>query len=776
MQAEIVRTGTAGRLERGLPVGQSIFDVHPFTVVSLDYIKSDRRRDEFVRACPEFVIVEEAHACVGTGAETRNQRLAVLRGLAERAERHMVFLTATPHSGDETAFHNLLGLLNPEFGALQGMPDSPARQRLRERLAAYFVQRRRADIAEWRDAGSVFPDRESSEATYTLSGDWGELFDEVLDYARGMVRRTEGQSLLRQRMSWWAALALLRCVSSSPASAAVALSTRLRAVEGALQGQQIVEIEERGAETVMDGDSADSLTSEDAAPAGVIDEAVATDEDAMALRSLLDRTTALRGPDRDPKLRLLITRVKALLADGFRPVIFCRFIQTAHYVGKSLREALPEQRHIIEVITGELPPEDRRARIEALAEGTASRTPVLVATDCLSEGINLQSVLSAVVHYDLSWNPTRHGQREGRVDRFGQPEKRVRALMIYGGNNPVDGAVLKVIVRKAERIRRELGISVPVPVDTNRVTEAILQTVLLQTGRVAEGLRQGTFDFGKVETDLDVAWESAKENARQNRTIFAQRTLRPEEVLPEWHKAVSVLGGEEDVRRFVRTACERLRAPLEPVGKGRFRLPVDNLPGPIRERLEAAGIKMKALRISFRHPVPAGFEFVHRTHALVSALADHVAERALAEDQPDLAARCGALVTQAVRRRTTVLLLRLRSQIGLEQREGARWLRTRTLLSEEAVGIAVAGSEAPKLLEQADALALMAAEPTRNMEAEERSYEVRESLGTLPRLMSAFEDLAQRRAEELLADHTRVREAGAAKGMRHVTCAAVSCA
>jgi SNF2 family DNA or RNA helicase len=45
---------------------------------------------------------------------------------------------------------------------------------------------------------------------------------------------------------------------------------------------------------------------------------------------------------------------------------------------------------------------------------------VLVATDCLSEGINLQEHFDAVVHYDLSWNPTRHEQREGRVDRFGQ--------------------------------------------------------------------------------------------------------------------------------------------------------------------------------------------------------------------------------------------------------------------------------------------------------------------------------------------------------------------
>ena len=322
IQGEIVRTGTAARLERGLPQGQSIFDVHPFTVVSLDYIKSDRRRSEFVRACPGFVIVDEAHACAGTGAEAKNQRFAVLRGLAERADRHMVFLTATPHSGDETAFHNLLGLLHPDFRALHGMPEGAPRQQLRERLAGHFVQRRRADIAEWRDTGSVFPDRETREATYALSGEWGRLFDEVLDYARRMIRRAEGESLLRQRMSWWAALALLRCVSSSPASAAVALSTRLRAIEGLEEGHQVEALDNQGAEAVFDGVSADSLSAEDAAPAGLADDAGATEADAAALRSLHDRAHALKGPERDPKLRLLIAQVKALVADGFRPVVF----------------------------------------------------------------------------------------------------------------------------------------------------------------------------------------------------------------------------------------------------------------------------------------------------------------------------------------------------------------------------------------------------------------------------------------------------------------------
>ena len=39
---------------------------------------------------------------------------------------------------------------------------------------------------------------------------------------------------------------------------------------------------------------------------------------------------------------------------------------------------------------------------------------VLVATDCLSEGINLQELFTGVLHYDLPWNPNRLEQREGR--------------------------------------------------------------------------------------------------------------------------------------------------------------------------------------------------------------------------------------------------------------------------------------------------------------------------------------------------------------------------
>lgn len=66
IDAVAVTSGTAARLERNLPLAQTLFDAYPFTVVSLDYIKAEKRRDGFARACPDFVIVDEAHACVGT--------------------------------------------------------------------------------------------------------------------------------------------------------------------------------------------------------------------------------------------------------------------------------------------------------------------------------------------------------------------------------------------------------------------------------------------------------------------------------------------------------------------------------------------------------------------------------------------------------------------------------------------------------------------------------------------------------------------------------------
>ena len=68
LEAELVLAGTAARLERGLRVGESLFERYPITVVSMDYVKSSRHVETFLHAAPELVIVDEAHTCTDAGA------------------------------------------------------------------------------------------------------------------------------------------------------------------------------------------------------------------------------------------------------------------------------------------------------------------------------------------------------------------------------------------------------------------------------------------------------------------------------------------------------------------------------------------------------------------------------------------------------------------------------------------------------------------------------------------------------------------------------------
>ena len=79
IDAELVLASTVPRLERALAYGESLFDKHRIVVVSTDFIKSPRHRDDFVAHCPDLVIVDEAHTCVPTDGSRRPDGPAALR-------------------------------------------------------------------------------------------------------------------------------------------------------------------------------------------------------------------------------------------------------------------------------------------------------------------------------------------------------------------------------------------------------------------------------------------------------------------------------------------------------------------------------------------------------------------------------------------------------------------------------------------------------------------------------------------------------------------------
>ena len=732
-----VTAASANRLERSLPPSESIFSACPHTVVSLDYIKSERRRAEFLRACPEFVIVDEAHTCAAAG-QGRHQRYELLKGLTESPTRHLVMLTATPHSGDEAAFFRLLGLIDRDFERLAEATGAE-RDGLRERLSRHFVQRRRPDIAEWNE-GNLFPRRETKELTYKLTGGWEQFFEAVLDYCAAVVD-SAGADERRQRLNFWGTLALMRCVASSPAAAGRALRTRA----GIEQNEDIDSLERH----VFDG-AADALPDDDVEPPAGTDD--------PALIDLIAQAERLTGQSGDPKLKVLTDHLSELIADGFNPVVFCRYIATAHYLGRQLEGKFKNV--TVGVVTGEITSDERKEKVDLL--GDAERR-VLIATDCLSEGVNLQEHFDAVVHYDLSWNPTRHEQREGRVDRFGQKRPVVRATLMYGANNPVDGAVLDVILRKAAKIREELGVPVPVPDDGHTLTQVLLKAVLLRR-------RGGDAMSNMKQLQLfDERWQDAAEKAKKNRTVFAQRRLKPEEVLPEWNKSLAAVGGREDVQRFAGRALARLGSGLEPLpldskeGRYGFKAPLGALPEDVRERLESEGLTGSIL-VDFASPPVRRCRSVQRSHPLISVLAETLLERTLAgrvdegERDPGVLGRVGCWTSAAVTGRAVVALLRLRHQL-VSQRSG----RTSTLLVEEATALAWSGSSTTPL-EGSDALALLTPPPASDPPEHVRERAVQQALTQLETRIADLDAFAERRAQALLDDHRRVREAAGARG------------
>ncbi len=730
--AKAVTSASADRLQRDIPdQSLTIFQYYPFTVVSLDYIKSDAHAAVFRQTAPEFVIVDEAHTCTQMGSGRSQRRWKLVKSIAEDPSRHIVLATATPHSGNQLGFANLLSLLKPEFAAFA---DGEPHPELRQELAGHFVQRRRADLAEWRASGN-FPSRKVSEVTYKLNGDWKQFFDHVLEYCRGILAGHSTDSY-KDYIYWYAALGLLRCASSSPAAAVQSLQNRIDRIEN----QSLAENEMGDADETRVLDFEDSESSDIAPDVDTLGDRLA------ALELIKEEAEKLAARSDDPKLVCLIRLLEHDLLkgeDAKRPIVFCRYIETAKYVAERLRKKFPG--YTVTAVCGTDDADARQAAIDDLAR---SPKHILVATDCLAEGINLQRDYDAVVHYDLLWNPTRHQQREGRVDRFGQTAHEVKCALLYGQDNPVDGIVLKVISKKAQEISDSLGVSVPVPEDDRRVSLAIMKAGIFQSGAHSPNVPQQLGLFDEIERrerealealrGLEAKWQDAAEKEKANRTKFAQRILKPENVLPEWEKVETAFGSVEDVRAFTKGALAELGCHT-----------LSSLPPQIAHRLQENGAEL---------PQDLRYDDLTRAHPLVASLAGYVLESALDPvDEKPIATRSGAAVSREVERVTRIYLLRLRHRLDVRKRD---------LIVEETQAVAVtgAGENAEWVYDPAEVEGLLHFIPSSNLTGDAVRHAVRRAIDYAEANRPRFESFAAERAKTLLADHRRVRDASDDRG------------
>ncbi len=318
LEAVVIRPGTISQLERKKPANRTIYEHYPVQVISIDWAKTERNRHLFLLHCPEFVIVDEAHGAAPANSRAQQERHELVMALSGDASRHLVLLTATPHSGVPQTFQALLSLLRPEFGQWDVVTLD---EQHRATLARHFVQRTRGDILHDWEGEHCFPDRELKDETYRLSPAYTDLFQRTYRFCAEIVQAGQGLAERQRRVRYWGALALLRCVMSSPAAALAALEARHERLP---EGED--EVDFRG----FVFESAEDRT-DDEQPTPPIEQAENTleDGDRRRLRELARFAARIQQEGKDTKVVGCVELVRGLLRQGFHPIVWCRYVATA---------------------------------------------------------------------------------------------------------------------------------------------------------------------------------------------------------------------------------------------------------------------------------------------------------------------------------------------------------------------------------------------------------------------------------------------------------------
>jgi hypothetical protein len=326
----------------------------------------------------------------------------------------------------------------------------------------------------------------------------------------------------------------------------------------------------------------------------------------------------------------------------------------------------------------------------------------------------------------------------------------VRSIMMYSPDSAIDGAVLDVILRKAEEIRKATGVTVPLPEERGPVTDALLSAMMLHRKNTS----QMAFDFGLDESskEMEIRWRDASENEKKSRARFAQNAMKPQEVAPEWEKVRSLLGSPDDAHQFIEKAMARFGVPLE-ARKNTILAHVHALDAGLRERLAQRELS-GTLRLATSEPAPAKTTLLTRAHPLTMTLADALVEASLdAESMVSLGiGRVGAWPTAAVTKMTRLALLRIRFKLTVHAR------RERLLLAEETALVAIEGNSIVARGEAARKLLNTPAAADLASPAQERF--INKAKEELPALLDgALAEFVTSRADELAQDHARLRSA-----------------
>lgn len=567
------------------------FTRHPMLIARMDQLA---RNDDLLALLDEsewdLVVVDEAHRMsanwwAGELSTTRRYELGQRLGAIAR---HLLLMTATPHSGSESNFQAFMALLDPDrfegeyrSGAHSTDTSGLMRRMVKEELLTF-------------DGKPLFPERIAETVPYRLSDAEQHLYDEVTRYVREEMNRAErlGSDNPRARTVGFALTVLQRRLASSTHAILRSLQRRQQRLETKrreMLDPRYSRVEDSLAvmtswDRLGDPDELDAEETE-RLEESVVDAATAAqtiaelDIEIAQLAELvtLARTVRDSGVDRKwSELRsLLLDQALLATANGAprKLIVFTEHKDTLDYLTAQIRNVLGREDAVV-TIHGGTRRDERRSIREDFTHNPDVR--VLVATDAAGEGLNLQSA-HLMINYDLPWNPNRIEQRFGRIHRIGQ--KNTCRLWNLVAEDTREGQVFTRLLQKMETQRRAYG---------GRLFDVLGEAFKDQPLRklLMDAIRYGDDPARLQELNRIVDAEVAKGLD----DLLAERALAKESLAPHELDLLRRQMDEARARRlqpyyvelFFRDAFKRLGGRMARREKGRYE--IANVPAPVRQR------------------------------------------------------------------------------------------------------------------------------------------------------------------------------------------------
>ncbi len=489
---KIVDSAMLRELRRSRGLGANPFKVFPRLIVSIDWLKRPRAMGLLREVLPpdshayprrfDLLVIDEVHQCAPSGRgryAIDSQRTTVIRELSPHFE-HRLFLSATPHNGYTESFTALLELLDPQRFA-RGVTPKP------QTLASAIVRRLKDDIVN-PDGTPRFAKRVIVPLEVAYPREEIEIHATLKQYTE--LRRKQATARGAKGTADLVTLLLKKRLFSSPAAFASTLDLHLRTLQsaaGKATEREVGVLFDRLGEDWDDEESL-ALAEEDALTAAAAVTGELDAEQAELLRKM-SQWAALNSRRVDAKTKRLIDWVVATccptddrrgdrLWNDERVIIFTEYRTTQLYL-KEMFEIAGLGGDRLELLYGGMDTEAReRIKAEFQHDPTLRPVRILLATDAASEGIDLQRHCHRLVHVEIPFSPTKLEQRNGRIDRHGQPasEVLIHHFVAEGwrdadaetwrgvadGSLAADLAFLSLIARKVDTIRDDLGTAGPV--------------------------------------------------------------------------------------------------------------------------------------------------------------------------------------------------------------------------------------------------------------------------------------------------------------------------